>query len=146
MGKSFVIVYQVAIQKQTPEQQSIFLMMEFECHDEMSFEHSPDCQFERKVSSLRLYKHKPKLFSFRHHTDWRWTKMQYHHKFMIFLPDRSLWKTHEAFLYVQFTVVNQGTLFLKSIHIKYEQHVQVYNENMINLALSLQNACTLLKY
>lgn len=30
-----------------------FLMMEFECHDEMSFEHSPDCQFETKVSSLQ---------------------------------------------------------------------------------------------
>ena len=26
--------------------------------------------------------------------------LQYHHKFMIFMPDRSLWKTYEAFLYV----------------------------------------------
>lgn len=43
---------------------SIFLMMEFECHDKMSFEPSPACQFETKVSSLSLYKHKPKTGKF----------------------------------------------------------------------------------
>lgn len=69
------MVFQVAIQKHNPEQQSIFLIMEFECNDEMSFEPSPDCQFETKVSSLSLYKQKPKLVSFRHHTNWIGTKM-----------------------------------------------------------------------
>jgi hypothetical protein len=71
--------------------------------------------------------------------------LQYHYTSIIFLPDRSLLKTYEVFLYVYFTAVNQGTLFLKSLPINYEPNVQVYKENMMNLSVSLQYACTLLK-